>query len=246
MDDRLLFSRNPLLETAEGVLRGASALLTPMWRSKRQSWGATHEEIRRVLPGDDLLPDVRWTSTHGIDINAPPEYVWPWVAQIGQGRGGFYSYTALENLFGCKMVNADTILPEFQHPQPGDEIRMHPSDAMPVFQVARVEPPSVLLLGNEPKYDEALESTIGVTWLFFLEPRSTDGTRLLTRWRMYYDPDSIRNRVAFGPLLIEPLDFVMETKMLDGIRQRAEAMALPPEPAPPQLATWDYQLPLRA
>lgn len=212
----------PVTDTAEGVVRGAFALLNPFRRSYRTQWGATHEELRRALAGDDVLPDVRWSSTHAIDINAPPDQVWPWIAQIGQGRGGFYSYETLENLFGCKIANADEIVPELQNLAVGDEIRMHPSDAMPVFKVLQVTPPTTLLLGNRPEYDAKLDSTIGVTWLFHLEPSGPAGTRLITRWRMFYTPDSTRNRLAFGPMLIEPIDFVMETKMLQGIKERAE------------------------
>lgn len=216
----------PVSDAAEGVVRGALALLTPFRRSYRAQWGATHEELRRTLPGDDVLPEVSWSSTHAIDINAPPAQVWPWIVQIGQGRGGFYSYAALENLFGCKINNADEIIPELQTLAVGDEIRMHPSDAMPVFKVLQITPPTTLLLGNRPEQDAKLDSSIGVTWLFQLEPSGPDGTRLITRWRMFYTPDSIRNRLAFGPVLMEPIDFVMETKMLQGIQERAERRRL--------------------
>lgn len=239
-------SRNPLYETAEGMLRGAGALLTPMWHARRETWGATHDEIRRRLPGDDLLSDVRWTSTHAVSINAPPEAVWPWIIQIGQGRGGFYSYQTLENVFGCKMVNADSILPEFQNPQLDDEIRMHPSDAMPVFKIARIERPYVFLLNSAPAYDMRMESTIGVTWLFHLDPTPMDGTRLITRWRAHYEPESLKSRMAFGAVLTEPLDFVMETKMLQGIQRRAEsALHHHEEQDEPIKPTWNYQMPLR-
>lgn len=239
-------SRNPFYETAEGMLRTAGVLLTPMRRSKREVWGATHDEIRRQLPGDELLPDARWTSTHAVSINAPPEAVWPWIVQIGQGRGGFYSYQTLENIFGCKMVNADTILPEFQNPQLGDEIRMHPSDSMPVFKIARLERPYVFLLSSAPSYDMRMESTVGVTWLFHLDPAPMDGTRLISRWRAYYEPEGIKSRVAFGAVLLEPLDFVMETKMLQGIQSRAEASVRhQDEQAQSLKPTWNYQMPLR-
>lgn len=238
--------RNPFYDTAEGMLRTAGVLLTPMWRSKREIWGATHDEIRRQLPGDDLLPDASWTSTHAVSINAPPEAVWPWIAQIGQGRGGFYSYQTLENIFGCKMLNADTILPEFQNPQVGDEIRMHPSDAMPVFKVARVEQPHMFLLSSTPAYDMRMESAVGVTWLFHLDPEPLGGSRLISRWRAYYEPESLRSRLSFGALLSEPLDFVMETKMLHGIQKRAEASARAQEDALDAVkSTWNYQMPLR-
>lgn len=233
--------RRPLRETLSGVLRGAQAILTPMYRKRRERWGATDEELRRTLPGDELIPEVRWASTHAITINANPEQVWPWIIQIGQGRGGFYSYQTLENLMGCKIQNADTILDEFQHPKVGDEIRMHPADTMPVFKIARIEPPHTFLLGGAPQYDEKLKITIGVTWLFYLEQKPLDTTRLIIRWRTFYSPNSFANRMWFGPLLVENLDFVMETRMMQGIKDRVEAKTISDD----LNLTAKYQLPLR-
>jgi len=46
--------------------------------------------------------------------DAPPEAVWPRLAQIGEGRGGFYSYDWLERMAGAKIHNADVIHPEWQ------------------------------------------------------------------------------------------------------------------------------------
>src|ERR1035437_10048332 len=70
-------------------------------------WSATSAELSKPLPGDDGVGQPMSGCTRAITIDAPPEKVWPWIAQIGQGRGGFYSYTWLENLVGCKIVNAD-------------------------------------------------------------------------------------------------------------------------------------------
>ncbi|GIK28661.1 MAG: hypothetical protein J5J04_15105 [Anaerolineae bacterium] len=239
---------HPVTDTAEGVVRGAFALLNPFRRSYRTQWGATHEELRRTLPGDDVLPEVRWSSTHAIDISAPPDQVWPWIVQIGQGRGGFYSYALLENLFGCRITNADEIIPELQTLAVGDEIRMHPSDAMPVFRVLQVTPPTTLLLANRPDHDAKTDSALGVTWLFQLEPSGPASTRLITRWRMFYTADSMRSRLAVGPVLIEPIDFVMETKMLQGIKERAEhrKTQLEDEPVAPEQnkAHPKWQLPI--
>lgn len=245
MDNKAPYTRNRVLETAEGVLRGASALLLPRRRHKPHGWSATHEEVRRELPGDDPMPRVRWTATHAITINAPPEDVWPWVVQIGQGRGGFYSYAALENLFGAKITNADRILTEFQHTQVGDLIRMHATDALPAFRVARIEAPHIFLLAGAPSYDWRLHTSVGVTWLFYLERLPMNGTRLITRWRMYYEHHGPQNPLSFGTLLIEPLDFVMETRMLEGIRVRAEARAHQPEPEPKPPGLTGFQMPLR-
>jgi hypothetical protein len=85
--------------------------------------GTTLEERSARLPGDDIVPDPRCTSTRAITIDAPAEDVWPWIAQMGQGRAGMYSYELLENLFGCDMHNADRIVPALQAIVVGDRIR---------------------------------------------------------------------------------------------------------------------------
>ncbi|HET6922694.1 MAG TPA: hypothetical protein VFI16_06060, partial [Anaeromyxobacteraceae bacterium] len=61
------------------------------------SIGATREERRRTFPGDGLLEDVLGTWTHGVTIAAPPRTVWPWLAQMGAGRAGWYSCDILDN-----------------------------------------------------------------------------------------------------------------------------------------------------
>src|SRR5947209_19113016 len=88
-------------------------------------WGATDEERLKRVPCDELVPDPITTSTRAITVNTPVEVVWPWLAQIGQDRGGFYSYDWLENLAGCKMDNADRIHPEWQQRAIGEVVKLH-------------------------------------------------------------------------------------------------------------------------
>src|SRR3712207_9310740 len=78
----------------------------------------------RSLPGDDVLGEYGAPIQHAIAIDAPLEEVWPWLAQIGQDRGGFYSYDWLENLAGCDIHSADRIHPEWQSPRPGDTLAL--------------------------------------------------------------------------------------------------------------------------
>src|SRR5919197_4036569 len=66
-------------------------------------WGAEPEDEKRGLPGDELLPKNGTRILHAVTIHAPVAEVWPWLAQLGQDRGGFYSYEWLENLAGCRM-----------------------------------------------------------------------------------------------------------------------------------------------
>src|SRR5512138_912253 len=83
-------------------------------------WGATKEEASQAMPGD--LDHIGWTRA--ITINATPEQIWPWLLQWGQGRGGWYSYDWLENLFGFDIHTADRILPQYQNLAIGDPICM--------------------------------------------------------------------------------------------------------------------------
>jgi hypothetical protein len=163
-------------------------------------WGATCEELHKPLPGDDLVPDPVIQSTRAVTIEAPPEAVWPWLAQLGQDRAGFYSYEFLENLAGCEMHNADEIHPEWQEREPGDTVYLHPLNGLPV---ARFEPGRVLALEN---------------WgAFVLEPHGPGDSRLIARGR------TPRGIGAFAnTLLMEIPHFVMERKMLLGIKERAE------------------------
>jgi hypothetical protein len=76
----------------------AGLATVPFVRGRLLRWGATADEAHARLPGDELLSHADLVATRAIAIDAPPERVWPWVVQIGQGRGGFYSYDMLENL----------------------------------------------------------------------------------------------------------------------------------------------------
>jgi hypothetical protein len=89
-------------------------------------WGATPEETFGPLPGDDVVPSPMYRSTRALTIGAPVEDVWPWVAQIGQDRGGFYSATWVENMLLADIHNARTINPDWQSRQEGDLLPLTP------------------------------------------------------------------------------------------------------------------------
>ena len=130
------------LAFAAGTAAAAYAFLVRPWQMR---WGATDEEITTRLPGDELVrDDAPIQSTHAITINAPVSAVWPWLVQIGQNRGGFYSYEWLENLVGCRMNNAERVLPEYQDLKEGDEIWLHPK--APPLHVLRVEKEKYIVL----------------------------------------------------------------------------------------------------
>jgi hypothetical protein len=204
--------RIPAMLVAGGILGAACAVIG---RSKLLRWGASADETKQSLPGDDLLANPELTSTRGITVRRPAAAVWPWIAQLGQGRGGFYSYDALENLVGCDIHSADRIVPEWQEIRSGDAVRLHPEVPL---AVAVADPGRALVLrggvpmGNvPPPYD--------FTWTFALFEKPGGVTRLLVRERYQY-------KRPWAAVLVEPVEaisFLMSQKMLRGIRDRAEA-----------------------
>jgi hypothetical protein len=177
-------------------------------------WGASNDEVSVVLPGDDLLPTPNLTATRSATIAATPGQVWPWIAQLGQGRGGFYSYDWLENLVGADIHSVDTILAEFQHPEVGASFRLAPEVAL---RVALVEPDRALVLrGGIPIGD--MRPPYDFTWAFTLRNLPDGSTRLVVRERYTYTH-------WWAAMLVEPtgvISFVMTRRMLRGIKERAE------------------------
>ncbi|HVU12739.1 MAG TPA: hypothetical protein VHD90_15780 [Phototrophicaceae bacterium] len=218
-------SDNSLLTNLAGAaLISFHLLLSPLLRTYRACWGAELDDLLHKLPGDDLVTHARWEFTHAITINAPTAEVWSWLVQIGVGRGGLYSYEGLENLAGCRMHNADDVIPAYQQLKPGDEIKIHPK--APGMRVAAVEPGHYILVHNDNRQDGS-SSYINMTWLWYLQEVSATQTRLISRSRNDYSP-SLANKLWMGPLLVEPISFVMERRMLLGIKQRAESHWMAP------------------
>lgn len=209
-----------VLAALEGAALIVSHLIATLFIGRRRlRWGTVGTEATDPLPGDDLVPEPKWSYTLGISIEAPPQAVWPWIAQIGQGRGGFYSYQTLENLAGCKITNTTEILSEHQHPTVGDDIYLHPS--APPMRIEVVDPPTALVVFGSPA-DIGAEERWGMsTWQFAVNPRPDGGSRFLTRGRSDYTPDW-RSRLAFGRFPIEAITYVMSRKMMGEIKRLAE------------------------
>ncbi len=203
-----------LIESLSGSFEIGIAFVTPFLRSRRRRWGATDEETENSYPGDELVPEPKWTANHAISINATPEQVWPWIVQIGQGRGGFYSYQKLENFTGCEIENTSRILEKHQHLRVGDPIKLHVE--APPMTVAIVEKPTALVLYGNPA--EANDSAVlSTSWAFLLLEQPDGTSRLLSRTR-YHHNDDFRSKLMGGLLLMEPISFVMERKMLKVIK----------------------------
>ena len=122
---------------------GASAALARAGRARLLRWGATDAEISDSQPGDDLIVNADVTATRAITIRRSPDAVWPWIAQLGQGRGGFYSYDRLENLLGFDIHSAARVVPDWQKPEVGDEVRLAPTVGL---TAVIVEPGRALVL----------------------------------------------------------------------------------------------------
>jgi len=201
--------------------------ILPFLRSKYQRWGSTDEELQRKLPGDDLVKDVKGWYQHAININAAPADVWPWIVQLGQNKGGFYSYELLENIVGSKIHNADSIVPEFQDTSVGDKVAMTPKAAP--YIVATIEPVQVFVLqlrvnlqtqetinNIEPLPDKYQDSS----WVLFLEETSEGTTRLISRSRNDWNQSKTN---TFFYSMFGVISQAMDRKMLKGIKKRAEA-----------------------
>jgi hypothetical protein len=178
-------------------------------------WGSTGKELREPLPGDEYALNPTYQVQHAVTIHATPEEIWPWLAQLGHDRGGFYSYTWLENGFGLHVRNADRVHPEWQGVVTGDSVFATPRDWLGTgrrfgWRVSLAEPYRVLILEN---------------WgAFVLEPVDTATTRLIVRTRGEGRDDLAA--LALSPLgltVMEPAHFIMERRMLLTIRDRVES-----------------------
>ncbi|MFP5287343.1 MAG: hypothetical protein ACLGI9_16520 [Thermoanaerobaculia bacterium] len=188
-------------------------------------WGATDEEVRGPWPGDEMTPDAICQATRAVTIHASADEIWPWLVQIGQDRGGFYSYTWLENLFGARMRNAGRILPNLDR-KVGDAVWMTPKErygGKGCMKVAALEPARSMVLVPPDEYEEVLQSgrAPGGCWTFILRPLDNGVTRLILRSRGA-EQESLPAKL-FDRLVFDPAHFIMERKMMLEIKRRAEA-----------------------
>ena len=175
---------------------------------------ATSDEIARALPGDALIPHALGAVNHAITIHRPPREVWPWLAQMGSGRGGWYTYDFIDNR---GYHSATQVLPAFQDIHEGSIFPALPG-AKDVFVVAAVEPKrSLVLAWRRPNGDYQ------TTWAFVLEESAPNVTRLIVRGRVAegYNPYGLPQWMAL--LAARPAHFVMQRKQLVEIRKLVES-----------------------
>ena len=194
-------------------------------------WGATPAEVTAGLPGDALLPDpdVQWTNA--TTINATPAQVWPWIAQIADNKGGFYSFTWIEDRVGSltgsadykvNYTNANAINPAWQNPQPGDPM------IQGLLKVAEVRTGEYLLAESE------IPESFGWTWLFSVEDAGEGRTRLINRSR-------ISGSAAPNPVLNVTLGLggsIMNRRMMNGLKAHPEGWVEPAYMEGLEMALW--------
>lgn len=188
-------------------------------------WGTTHLDVIARLPGDTISPRSSAQVTHAVNIDAPPEAVWRWIVQIGQERGGFYSYTFLENLVGCDMHNTKRIVPEWQQRAVGDTVwfatpKRFKGQARMIVAVAEPNRDLALSTPADWKRRQSNDEGLDTSWEFALQPKAGNTTRLLARLRAEAYPSFARRIVNF--LFWEPAHFIMERKMLLTIKELSE------------------------
>jgi hypothetical protein len=211
----------------------------------RTSWGVVDEEADRPLPGDDLVPPVLVSDTRGITIDAPPELVWPWLVQMGYGRGGWYSI----DRFDMRGSSATRIVDEWQQLSVGDVVPTHPGGG---FAVKVLEPDRALVLYADSAlmrpsdetgtadvptglaasgaFMSATPGDFAASWAFVLEPLGARQTRLIERMRYWGVPGSPLSKVALSIFGFGV--FVMMQRQMTGVRTRAERLALELGPEP--------------
>ena len=204
------------------VIVGAGVLVAGIARVRLRNWGATPAEIEATHAGDDLVAGPVSTSTYAVTVEAPADVVWSWLVQIGQDRGGMYSYEWPENVFGLDIHNTDQIRDEWQQLAVGDEVRVVPRGKLGMrdgyaFRVELIDPPRALVLRQQPP-----EHPWDSTWAFLVVPVSADRTRLLSRSRTAKLPGAAGAVARIGAELMGPVILLMTRKMLLGIKERAE------------------------
>ena len=203
--------------TAVLVLAGLlAAIYVLVVRPRQLRWGATGEEVSRSMPDDSIVAYPAFNATRAITIQGRPEEIWPWLAQMGYRRAGFYGYDLIENIAsGTGIRSARTILPALQHPHPRDEL---PISAVASVAFGSVEPNQYLVWRGTDVPPSGV-------FIWQLVPVDATHTRLISRirWRYLHDPVGR----ALG-LFTEFGDHVAVRAILRGVRDRVEGRA--PEP----------------
>jgi hypothetical protein len=211
-----------LLACLAGLLGVYFGLARPWFRR----WGATGVEVQMSLPGDEIVPAARSRETRAITIAAPAEQVWPWLTQIGQDRGGFYSYQRLENLVGCEMPDVRVLDPRLQRWALGDKLWMYPprkAGGVGYAVLAAFVPGRALAFATRQMGRPTTTASADGSWAFVVDPIDARSSRLVFRGRALRDVPPMT--AAFNVAVFEPVHFAMERRTMEGIKMLAEGRA---------------------
>jgi hypothetical protein len=190
-------------------------------------WGTTASEVYATLPGDELFPAYTSQATHAITIRTTPQKIWPWLMQIGQDRSGFYSYTFLENAFGCDMPKVEHLVPDWKPRTRGETVwfcnpQRFNGQAKMIPAIVETDRAFAMITPADWQSVQAGGSAREGIWSFTLQPADAGRTRLIARVRGGTPPTLVSRML--GRLFWEPAHFVMEQKMLRKVRDLAEGM----------------------
>lgn len=211
-----------ILEGFEGLVVLGCVLCTwPVSKRWLRQWGSRPEERQGPWAGDEFVSGKDDGYTRAIDVLAPADTVWRWIVQFGLERAGFYSYELLERIAGIRVTNLESIDPEMQSLAVGDAIRLHPK--APLIPVASLQVGRHICFGAPEDTDpNAATPNPARSWSIYIEPTSTEACRLILRG--YIEPlrkPTWHRRLAGA--LEEPVDFVMEQRMLRTVKRLAES-----------------------
>jgi hypothetical protein len=190
-------------------------------------WGAP-ERIRTLeLPGDDFTNGDH--HTRAVLIHAQPKDIWPWIMQLGQERGGFYSYAFLENFFRAEMHNVYELRSNLQQPrQAGDTVwlaKKERYDGNGYQVLAQIIPEQSFVMMGGPDYDQIRHGRLASgTWSIYLHPEDSEHTWLIARSSGCKDLPKVNLFLRY--LTFEVPHFVMEQKMLRTIKRLSEEMVI--------------------
>jgi hypothetical protein len=207
---------------AAGVL-GSIVLVEAALIRLGRTYGSTSQERAVQLPGDGIVEDPEVVTDHAITIDAPPAAVWPWLVQMGWGRGGWYTARWVDRLlFPANAASADRILPELQDIDVGTFIPDGPPHTECGLIVEQIEPERALVLHSNSHLPKSWRehATLDWSWAFVLTPLD-DGRRTRFHFRSRWTTSPWWLTVG-GRLGIVPADFIMSRDMLRGVKERAE------------------------
>ena len=191
-----------------------------------QTYGSVSAERAMRLLGDDIVPDPQVVTNHAIDIEAPPDCVWPWLVQMGWHRAGWYTARWVDQLlFPLNWPSANRIIPQLQHIDVGDFIPDGAPETQCGLIVERLEPGRAMALHSTSHLPGSWrdKASLDWSWAFVLRPvLGGQRTRFHFRSRWVTSPWWM---TLFGWLAIVPADLLMSHDMLHGVKERAEALA---------------------